>query len=317
MRNQKRIVMYLLSLMFAMCAVVAFSACTYLSSCKHNWAEATCTEPVTCSKCGETEGESLGHIGGVATCSAKAVCDRCNSEYGELLSHNLKDATCTVAMTCYDCGATVGEPLGHTGGAATCTDKAVCERCNEEYGELNFENHSGSVIWYKLHSVHFHGYSCCAEQTDTEEPHSKVNGVCTVCGFDPTVSISSETAMAGADGVSIVVSVADNPGIIGLELTLEYDDSILTLTGATAGSALSGLVFTPADYYSNGCKFLFDGTSITNSNIKNGEILILTFDVADYAYEGEYSVMLNVKAYDRDLNRLSFKINNGGIAVNQ
>ena len=28
---------------------------------KHDWIEATCTEPKTCSKCGETEGEALGH----------------------------------------------------------------------------------------------------------------------------------------------------------------------------------------------------------------------------------------------------------------
>lgn len=30
-------------------------------SCKHLWKDATCTEPKTCSKCGETEGEALGH----------------------------------------------------------------------------------------------------------------------------------------------------------------------------------------------------------------------------------------------------------------
>ena len=38
---------------------------------KHTFADATCTEPKTCTECGETEGEALGHtvnIGQCATC---------------------------------------------------------------------------------------------------------------------------------------------------------------------------------------------------------------------------------------------------------
>lgn len=36
----------------------------YGCGCKHEWQDATCTEPKTCSKCGETEGEALGHTPG-------------------------------------------------------------------------------------------------------------------------------------------------------------------------------------------------------------------------------------------------------------
>lgn len=32
--------------------------------CKHEWVDATCTAPKTCSKCQETEGEALGHTEG-------------------------------------------------------------------------------------------------------------------------------------------------------------------------------------------------------------------------------------------------------------
>ena len=38
-------------------------------TCKHEWKEATCTEPKTCSKCGETDGEVLGHNWQEATCT--------------------------------------------------------------------------------------------------------------------------------------------------------------------------------------------------------------------------------------------------------
>lgn len=41
-------------------SILLFSGC----GCSHEWQEATCTEPKTCSKCGEIEGEALGHVPG-------------------------------------------------------------------------------------------------------------------------------------------------------------------------------------------------------------------------------------------------------------
>lgn len=37
----------------------------------HTWDEATCSKPKTCSICGKTEGESLGHKW------KEAICNRC------------------------------------------------------------------------------------------------------------------------------------------------------------------------------------------------------------------------------------------------
>ena len=70
---------------------------------KHEFAEATCTEPATCIKCGETEGEPLGHTWAEATCT--------------------EPATCTV------CGETTGTPLGHDYAGATLWDPGICTRC--------------------------------------------------------------------------------------------------------------------------------------------------------------------------------------------
>ena len=51
--------------------------------CDHTWQDATCTEPKVCTKCGETEGEALGHslekiAATPATCQIAG-----NSEYYE------------------------------------------------------------------------------------------------------------------------------------------------------------------------------------------------------------------------------------------
>lgn len=58
-----------------------------LSGCghEHSWHEATCTQPRTCSECGETEGEPLGHSPTEATVWEPSVCSLCGEVLGEKL----------------------------------------------------------------------------------------------------------------------------------------------------------------------------------------------------------------------------------------
>lgn len=55
--------------------------------CHHDWKEATCTTPKTCSKCGKTEGESLSHKWQQATCTKPKTCERCGETDGNALGH--------------------------------------------------------------------------------------------------------------------------------------------------------------------------------------------------------------------------------------
>ena len=76
-------------------------------SCKHEWKEATCTTPKTCSLCNETEGEPLGHKFENATCVLPEMCSICNTENGEALGHAIViDAA--VEPTCTKSGLTEG-----------------------------------------------------------------------------------------------------------------------------------------------------------------------------------------------------------------
>lgn len=70
------------------CAILCLALILCLSgcACKHEWAEATCTEPKTCTKCGETEGEALGHNWGEWEVSVEAT----------PTSDGLKKRTCTL-----------------------------------------------------------------------------------------------------------------------------------------------------------------------------------------------------------------------------
>lgn len=97
-------------LFFALLLVLFCSGCCI----SHKWADATCTEPKTCSECGKTSGEALGHC--------------------------FTEATCTEASTCEVCGATTGSPLGHEKGEvvvleadyvkAIAKSEVYCARCN-------------------------------------------------------------------------------------------------------------------------------------------------------------------------------------------
>ena len=118
-------------------ALLVLGMIVVLCSCvhKHVWKDATCTEPKTCTECGEKEGEALGHTWKDATCTEPKTCTVCAETEGEALGHIWQDATCTEPKTCTVCGATEGEALGHTWQDATCTEPKTCTVCGETEGE--------------------------------------------------------------------------------------------------------------------------------------------------------------------------------------
>lgn len=136
-----------------------FTVCFMLTGCghEHTWSEATCTEPKTCSECGETEGEALGHTWVEATCAEAKHCSVCGETEGEPLAHTWVEATCAEPKHCSVCGETEGEPLEHTLTEANYQQAATCEVCGTTVGEplqAEFENY---------------GLECNAE-LDTEYP---------------------------------------------------------------------------------------------------------------------------------------------------
>lgn len=441
MNIKRRLIGVLLTLCMLVGGVLGFASCEL---CEHEWQDATCTKPKTCSLCNKTQGEPLGHKGGKASCTEKATCEVCGETYGELakhtwvgsddatgkycevcgihadqtdantsqngtapgteipgtepgteipgtgqttgktpclhqggkascteaptcelcgepygepLEHVWVDATCTAPKHCENCDATEGKPaehdpvvlegkeptctetgltegavcgvcdtlllaqeeipmLSHEGGEATCTEQAICDVCGNPYGELDMSAHTGELKWYKFLNTHYQGYTCCGTNETEEESHEKVDGVCTVCGFDPTIRMEPLIVTQGSDTVVVTIAVEDNPGMIGLQLTLEYNDAAITLKEAMSGSAMEQLAFTSPEIFESGCKFLWDGISIANQDIRNGELLTLVFDCTDTPV-GEYNILIKTKAYDGNLNLLNFKIFNGSITVEE
>ena len=99
-----------------------------VETCNHEFIEATCETPKTCTKCGETEGVALGHNWVDATCEKAKHCTRCEKTEGVALGHNWVDATYEEAKHCTRCEKTEGEPLKRP----TEEDSAKgCSKCNK------------------------------------------------------------------------------------------------------------------------------------------------------------------------------------------
>jgi len=101
----------------------------------HEFEDATCETPKTCTICGYEEGEPAGHSFDPATCETPKTCTICGYEEGSALGHTWKDATCTAPKTCSVCGETEGEALGHTWTDATCTTPKTCSACGATEGD--------------------------------------------------------------------------------------------------------------------------------------------------------------------------------------
>ena len=181
----------------------------------HIWADATCTEPKTCSVCGETSGNALGHKWSDATCTDPKTCSVCGETSGNDLGHKWSDATCTDPKTCSVCGATTGNALGHKWNDATCTDPKTCSVCGETSGnDLGHKWSDATCTDPKTCSV-------CGATTGSALGHKWTEATCT----DPkTCSVCGET-YGSALGHSWSAVTCTEP-------------ATCTICGTTSGSAL-------------------------------------------------------------------------------
>ena len=157
------------------CADTECNECGNKRDSMHTWVDADCDTPKTCSICGATEGEALGHdwtTPDVDLCEVQSTCSRCGATDGQNKEHspetddgdcttevkcsvcgdvttpagqhtpNSDDGDCTTPITCSVCGTTTTPANdNHTGGTATCTAKAECTACGTAYGTVDANNH--------------------------------------------------------------------------------------------------------------------------------------------------------------------------------
>lgn len=131
-----------------------------------------------------------------------------------------------------------------------------------------------------------------------------------------TATITAASIAANAeDEIEIPITLENNPGIIALQLYIEYDEG-LTLKSVTRGNALGSLNYTPSGTMDTfPFKILFDGLQNDSSN---GTLVTLKFDIAENCNKNlNVSVYSNPgEVYNYALNDIDINFNSGTVTVN-
>lgn len=128
------------------------------------------------------------------------------------------------------------------------------------------------------------GNSSVTEADNSKLPQNK----------QPVLYVSDTECKAGDKGVKVAVKVTRSPGILGMSFAVHFDESVLTLTNAENGDALKDVLeLTRGKSLKDGCIFAWDGLELNEDQIKDGDVLILTFDIANKAKAGSYPITID------------------------
>ena len=150
-----------------------------------------------------------------------------------------------------------------------------------------------------------------AEQ-GTEEVH--IRG--TIPPEKPALVVEGAKAKAGDQKVEVIINVINNPGILGMDFDLFYDDSVMTLVEAKSVLELEGCEYTAPAYFKSPSTFLWD---FQDANwVEDGAFLKLYFDIAEDAPAGKYEIKIMYSygnIMDADLQPIDFGVINGNISI--
>lgn len=122
-----------------------------LLPCDHEWQDADCVNPLTCTRCGETAGTPWGHQWRDATCTEPKTCTICNETEGDPEEHLynadvLEDASCqgdgTMRRACVKCGECYNETIP----ATTYTSVEIYDMFEESTGEVLTYDTNGNEL---------------------------------------------------------------------------------------------------------------------------------------------------------------------------
>ena len=132
------------------------------------------------------------------------------------------------------------------------------------------------------------------------------------------LTVDRVSAHPGDRDVAVSVRVGNNPGILGMTLSVSYDESAMVLNSADNGEAFRGvLTMSHSKEYKSGCMFTWDGVDLSKDDVKDGTILTLHFDIADGAEAGAHPVTVRSgnTVVDRNLQNIELTVQDGTVAV--
>ena len=136
---------------------------------------------------------------------------------------------------------------------------------------------------------------------------------------NPTEIVLDKIEASPGDKVRISAKVNNNPGILGMTLSVNFDDKDLRLESVENGEAFKNILeFTASKKLGAGSRFVWDGIDIGAGDIKDGTILVMNFIVSDQAAEGDHIITFNYvpgDIVDNSLANIDLTINDGCIKI--
>ena len=166
--------------------------------------------------------------------------------------------------------------------------------------QSDFSNQSSDKEDHIINSNDLGGF----ENTDNEQPIVKVN-----------------TAYAApGENVKVDIEIQNNPGILGMILSLEYDNTVMKLLNVKNGEAVSDVLnLTTSKDMNTGVRFVWDGLELVPAEIRNGTLLVLEFEIFDTIDVGrEYPLNISYNPGDivnNNLEEVNLKIEQGHLEV--
>ena len=134
-----------------------------------------------------------------------------------------------------------------------------------------------------------------------------------------SIMVKSVRAKSGQTKIKVPVKVSNNTGILGMTLSLYYDDTQLKLTDIKNGKAFKDiLTLTKSGRLKNGCKCVWDGQELEDYQIQDGEIAELVFDIPKTTDPGVYQIKIKCKegdVVDKNLLPISPLITDGTVTI--
>ncbi len=95
------------------------------------------------------------------------------------------------------------------------------------------------------------------------------------------------------DKVQVPVNISGNPGILGMTLTVNYDEDCLTMDKAEDGDVFKNvLTLTKSKALKSGARFVWYGLDVGDKDIRDGSMLNMYFTISKNAKPGKYPIRL-------------------------
>ena len=241
-------------------------------------------------------------------------------------------ATGIKTYTCTLCGKTRDEvtaKLKHTFGtwtvvtAPSCVEGGletrICSVCShEEEHILNALGHDFELEWtVDLEPTAAAGGEKSHHCTRCDERDS-ITLIPKLGSNTPTLNVGRAAGRAG-EKVEVDISIADNPGIVSMLLSVNYDNTYLTLTEVKEHGCLPGAVH-GNNYSKRPYKLSWANDTASENITANGKLVTLVFKIKEGAPEGNIPIEVsydnkNHGIYDVNLRTVEFEVNNGSVAV--